>query len=80
MSLTNILPSLPRAALHFAQLSNLHSNKGVDVVLTRRVMEAQCEDLFTRMTRPMRQAALMAGVALEGEVSSQTYSNYTKPQ
>jgi molecular chaperone DnaK (HSP70) len=65
--------------LHFAQLSNLHSNKGVDVVLTRRVMEAQCEDLFTRMTRPMRQAALMAGVALEGEVSSQTHSKHPIP-
>jgi molecular chaperone DnaK (HSP70) len=46
--------------------------KGKDLVgvrLTRQGMEGLCVDLFDRLLQPMRQAALMAGATLGGEVA-----------
>lgn len=39
------------------------------VKLTRQVMEGLCVDLYDRLLQPMRQAALMAGATLAGEVA-----------
>lgn len=37
------------------------------VTLTRRAMEAMCKPLLTRMLQPLRQAAVVAGVNLQGD-------------
>jgi molecular chaperone DnaK (HSP70) len=43
--------------------------KDLKVRLSRQQMEAMCADLYDRLLGPMRQAALMGGATLGGEVS-----------
>jgi len=46
--------------------------KGLKVTLTRSEMESLFLELFQRILVPLRQAALMAGVSLDGEVNPET--------
>jgi heat shock 70kDa protein 1/2/6/8 len=51
------------------ELADLWGGKGVKTRLGRRQMEQLCDELYRRLLVPLRQAALMAGVSLDGEIS-----------
>lgn len=58
---------------------NIYQNEGLNVTITRRKFEGLIRALLVRMLKPLREAALMAGINLPGESGQEGINEWFQP-